>query len=183
MTPLAAETRMPAVAPEALVGPVTPEAAIRPVTPKSMPVAAIGEAPIHPVTPKSMPVATIGEAPIHPVTPKSMPVATIGEAPMIVAIPEPALAIMALVTDAARAPMEIPVEMSPLAGAQVSVGPKRPPFTTNGAGLTLRAARLAACQIALLHALPDPVLLHTLTRVEATLALGGRSRHSDCARQ
>jgi len=165
MTPLAAETRMPAVVPEALVSPVTPEAAIRPVTPKSMPVAAIGEAAIHPVMRKSMPVATIGEA------------------PMIVAIPEPALAIMALVTDEARAPMEIPVEMSPLAGAQVSVGPKRPLFTTNGAGFTLRTARLAACQIALLHALPDPVLLHALTRVEATLALGGRSRHSDCARQ
>lgn len=147
MTPLAAETRMPAVAPEALVSPVTPE------------------------------------APIRPVTPKSIPVAAIGEAPMIVAIPEPALAIMALVTDVARASMEIPVEMPPLAGAQVSVGPKRPPFTTNGARFTLRAAPLAACQIALLHALPAAVLLHALRRVDATLALGGRCRHSDCARQ
>jgi hypothetical protein len=126
----------------------------------------------------STPESTIGA-----VTPERMPLAAVREALIAAPIPEAVLTIMTLATNVARDLVEIPVDVSPLASAQVSISPEGPLFAANRARLAPEAACLAARQVALPHAALDAVLLHVLTCIDAALALSRRDGHCDRARE
>ncbi len=126
------------------------------------------------------------ESAIAAVSPERMPLAAVTEAligALISLISEAALAIMTLLMDVARHPVEIAVQMPPLAGAQVSIRPEGSLFTADGAYLPLEAACLATRQVALPRASLDAVLLRVLACIDAALALGGNGRNGDRARE
>jgi hypothetical protein len=126
--------------------------------------------------------STPGSA-IGAVTSESMPLAAVREALMTLAIPEAVLTVITLAMNVARDPVEIAVEMPPLAGAQISVSPEGPLFAADRAYLAPEATCFAARQVALPHALLDAVLLHILARIDAAFALSCSGRYGDRARE
>jgi hypothetical protein len=104
-------------------------------------------------------------------------------APLVAAIAEAALAVVTLVVHVARDTIEITLQMPALAAAQIPIRPERSLLTADGACLALKAARLAACEITLPHALLDAALLHALARVDPALAFGRNGRHGNRARE
>jgi len=122
------------------------------------------------------------EAAVIAVTPVGVSVAAERDAPVFVtAMPESALAVMALAVDVARQAVEIALHVAPLAAAQVSIRPERSFLTADVARLALKASGLTAREIALTHALLDAVLLHALACVDPALALGSGCRNGDYA--
>ncbi|MDH3287938.1 MAG: hypothetical protein OEP48_09495 [Betaproteobacteria bacterium] len=149
------------------------------------PIAETGMTAVGPET--AFGASTPGSA-IGAVTPECMPLAAIREAPITAAIREATLTVVTLAMNIARETIAITVEMPPLASAQISISPEGPLFAAHVAGLTLQVARLAACQVALPHALTDALLLRLLACVDtafahAALTLRRHGGHRDHARE
>jgi hypothetical protein len=154
MAPLIAEPRMVVVAAETVLGPARPEAAVIAVTPVGVSTAAKTGALI---------------------------ITALTEATIVAAIPEAALAVVALVADIPRHSVEIALQMPALAAVEISIRPECSFFTTDIPGLALKASGLTAREITLTHALLHAVLLHALACIDAALALSSGRRDGDCA--
>jgi len=141
------------------------------------------EAGMLAATSKALRGTVARESTVGAVPPEGLALAAGGKVPAAAAIAKTALSVMTLPINVARRPVEIAIEMPPLARAQSSIGPDGCLFAADATCFTSEATCFAAREIALLHSLLDSVLLRILAFIDAALAFSRRDRQCDGARK